>query len=83
MLGAEVEWLVDIAYSAACQEIRNTLAIDSSTRAQNHNALQRHLLVLQIESVADAVTAAQEYFQMGNNSGKSKHHVASVEVDQV
>lgn len=83
VLGVEVERLVDIAYPAAGQEVRNTLAIDSFTRALNHNALQRHLLVLQIESVADAVTAAQEYFQVGNNSGKPKHHVASVEVDHV
>ncbi|XP_067939742.1 uncharacterized protein [Watersipora subatra] len=83
VLGAEVERFVDIAYPAAGQEIQNTLAIDSFTRALNHNALQRHLLVLQIESVADAVTAAQEYFQVENNSRKSKHHVASVEVDQV
>lgn len=79
VLGTEVERLVAIAYPDANANLRNTFAVDAFTRALNHNALQRHLLLIPIESVADAVRAAQEYFQVGNNKGKPPS-LASVEV---
>lgn len=71
VLGTDVERLVSIAYPDAHPDVKITLAVDAFTRALNHNALQRHLLLIRIESVADAVRAAQDYFQVGSSKGKS------------
>lgn len=72
VLGSEVERLVAIGYPDTGIDTINTFAIDVFTRALNHNALQRRLLVMQIESVADAVRADQEYCQVGNSMRKGK-----------
>ncbi|XP_067951907.1 uncharacterized protein [Watersipora subatra] len=83
-----LQQFVDISATNQWEEGASLLhlkcALEGAAAARSRGeTLEIIFQVLQIDSVADVVTAAQEYFQVGNNSGKSKHQVASVEVDQV
>jgi len=76
-LGVDNENLVRIGYPNMAPADRTDIAVETIKRALDHKGLARHLLSLRVGTVAEVVTAAEEYFQVGGGPTQMNRHPVS------
>ena len=61
---ARLKELVGIAYPEMPREVQEQMALDQFVNTVNHPRLQEHLLAIRPDSIAEAVTAGNEFLQV-------------------
>ena len=80
---SEVEGLVELAFGDLPERTRRELTLEAFCNSLNHTYLQRHLLAMQPENLADAVRSGNEFLQVRASTSTGVRMVAEDEDDEV
>ena len=76
-LGTEITRLTKLAYPTLSQHDQVDMALDVFTQAIDNLGLQRHFLATQPTSLKQAITSAEEFFQLSKDSRQPRLNVIS------
>mgnify|MGYP001799687402 CR=1 FL=1 len=82
-LGTQIQGLIRLAYPTMAQAEHTVLAIEKIKRTLDNKSLSRHLLAIPCNTIAETVTAIEEYFQAGGHilNNRPRFNVLDVEED--